>query len=166
MSKSKTLEPVPVKETGCCPIFHPKLWDEKEIEWKGKLFVKDSVRSFLYMPIGMGKVMSKNIAKIEKAKAEPDEQLILSDCLSPWRSDLFISASKEVPEAEMVEFSGTYLTKVFEGPFKDMGEWSKEMRNYVKSKSKELKKLYFCYTTCPACAKAYGKNYIILFAEV
>jgi hypothetical protein len=29
-----------------------------------------------------------------------------------------------------------------------------------------LKKLYFSYTTCPACAKAYGKNYVVLFAQV
>jgi len=29
-----------------------------------------------------------------------------------------------------------------------------------------LDKLYFGYTTCPSCAKAYGKNYVVLFAKV
>ncbi len=26
--------------------------------------------------------------------------------------------------------------------------------------------LYFFYTTCPKCAKAYGKHYVVLFAQV
>ena len=26
-------------------------------------------------------------------------------------------------------------------------------------------KLYFWYTTCPKCAKVYGKNYVVLLAE-
>jgi len=40
------------------------------------------------------------------------------------------------------------------------------MQNYVKSKNKDLKKLYFYYTTCPKCAKIYGKNYVVLLAQV
>lgn len=33
-------------------------------------------------------------------------------------------------------------------------------------KGRTLEKLYFGYTTCPKCAKAYGKNYVVLFAKV
>ena len=33
-------------ETGCCPRFNPEAWDEKEVTWTEKLFVKDKVRSF------------------------------------------------------------------------------------------------------------------------
>jgi len=40
------------------------------------------------------------------------------------------------------------------------------MEAYVAKKGKQLKKIYFCYTTCPACAKAYGKNYVVLFAQI
>ena len=36
----------------------------------------------------------------------------------------------------------------------------------VESKAKEFKKMYFFYTTCPKCAKFYGKNYIVILAEV
>ena len=36
-------------ETGCCPRFNPEAWDEKEVTWTEKLFVKDQVRSFLHM---------------------------------------------------------------------------------------------------------------------
>lgn len=34
-------------ETDCCPRFNPELWQEKEIVFEDKLFLKDSVRSFL-----------------------------------------------------------------------------------------------------------------------
>ncbi len=54
----------------------------------------------------------------------------------------------------------------FEGPYKNMGVWVKEMRGYVKSKGKELKKMYFFYTTCPKCAQYYGKNYTVILAQV
>jgi hypothetical protein len=40
------------------------------------------------------------------------------------------------------------------------------MLEYVKSKGKTMKRMYFFYTTCPACAKAYGKNYVVILAEV
>jgi hypothetical protein len=36
----------------------------------------------------------------------------------------------------------------------------------LEGKNKKVQKLYFCYTTCPKCAKAYGKNYVVLFAKI
>lgn len=29
-----------------------------------------------------------------------------------------------------------------------------------------MEQLYFAYTTCPKCAKAYGHNWVIVFARV
>jgi hypothetical protein len=40
------------------------------------------------------------------------------------------------------------------------------MKEYVASKKKAMAKLYFFYTTCPKCAQAYGKNYVVLLAKV
>ena len=65
----------------------------------------------------------------------------------------------------MESISGTFLTKVFEGPYKDAGKWVKEMQAYVKSKGSEVGKMYFYYTTCPKCAKVYGKNYTVVLAK-
>jgi hypothetical protein len=36
----------------------------------------------------------------------------------------------------------------------------------VAERGKKLEKLYFAYTTCPGCAKVYGKNHVVLFARV
>ena len=153
-------------ETGCCPRFNPEPWNEKEITWQDKLFLKDHVTSFFHIPLNFGKVMIKNMEKIEKADALSEIPLMLSDEKSLWGSDLYIAVSKEVPDAEMAKISGTFLTKVFEGNYKNVGKWAKEMEEYVKLKDKEIKKLYFFYTTCPKCAKVYGKNYTVLVAKV
>jgi hypothetical protein len=155
-----------VTPTGCCEPFDPELWQEKEISWHDKVFVKDNVASFLHIPLNMGAKIVKNMNLIAKAEANSPYQLMLTDEKSMWGSDIYIDVAKDVPDAKMAKLSGTFLTKVFEGPYKDAGKWAKEMAEYVKGKGKEMKKLYFSYTTCPKCAKAYGKNYVVLFAQV
>lgn len=154
------------KETGCCPRFNPEPWDEKEIYWQNKLFLKDRVRSFFHIPINFGKVVTKNMKLIEESGSKPDEPLMLSDEVSPWRSNLYIEINQEIPGAESENISGTLLAKVFEGSYNNMGKWIKEMKAFVESKDKSVKKLYFYYTTCPKCAKVYGKNYTVIFAKI
>ena len=153
-------------ETGCCKRFDPGPWDGKEIKWKDKLFLKDHVRSVFRIPLNFGKVMARDMEKIAAAGALAPEPVMLSDEKSMWGADVYIAVSGEVPGAQMAMISATFLSKVFEGPYKDMGKWIGEMKEYVKSKGKNMKKMYVFYTTCPACAKAYGKNYTVILAEV
>lgn len=155
-----------IKPTGCCEPFNPEPWQDKEITWKDKIFVKDHVTSFLHIPLNMGRKVIKNMELIEKANAKAPQQLMLTDEKSLWGADIYIDVSKDVSGAQMSVLSGTFLTKVFEGPYQNAGKWAEEMREYVKNKDKELKKLYFSYTTCPKCAKAYGKNYVVLLAQI
>src|SRR4030042_6051125 len=117
-------------ETGCCKRFDPTLWQEKEVTWRDKLFLKDHVRSFFHIPININQVMTRDMKLIEEAKAFGSEQLMLSDEKSLWGSDIYISVSKEVPGAKMEKISGTFLTKVFEGPYKNIGSWIKEKKGY------------------------------------
>jgi hypothetical protein len=56
-------------ETGCCPRFDPGPWDEKEVTFQDKLFIKDHVRSFFHIPLNFGKVMVKNMEMIQQADA-------------------------------------------------------------------------------------------------
>ncbi|MBU2613408.1 hypothetical protein KJ925_03060 [Patescibacteria group bacterium] len=155
-----------VKPTGCCDPFDPEPWTDKELTWTNKLFVKDHVTSFMHIPLNMGSKIIKNMALIEKAGAKAPYQLMLTDEKSLWGADIYIDVVKDVPGAQMATISGTFLTKVFEGPYNMAGTWAKEMETYVTSKGKTIKKLYFSYTTCPKCAKAYGKNYVVLFAQI
>ena len=153
-------------ETGCCPRFNPEPWDEKEITFQDKLFVKDHVRSFFHIPLNFSKVMVRNMERIKDAEALVPLPVMLSDEKSLWGADIYIAVSKEVPEAEMAKISGTFLTKVFEGPYKDVRIWIKEMKAYVESKARKIEKMYFFYTTCPKCAEFYGKNYTVILAKV
>lgn len=57
-----------IKPTGCCEPFDPTPWQDKEIVWKDKIFVK-------------------NLALIEKAKAKAPHQLMLADENSLWGAD-------------------------------------------------------------------------------
>ena len=153
-------------ETGCCPRFNPEPWDEKEITFQDKLFVKDHVISIFHIPLNFGKVMIRSMEKIQKANAIAQEQIVLCDEKSLWSTDVYIAVTKDVSESEMATISGTFLCKVFEGHYKEVPNWIMQMKIFVSSKAKQVKKLYVYYTTCPKCAKVYGKNYVVILAQI
>lgn len=154
-------------ETGCCPKFNPEPWDEKVFEFDKLLFAKAETKSFYYMPLNMSSVMTRAMNAIKEADAEElDKYLILSRDLTPWKAEHYFLVTKEVPGLENIKLTGTFMTKVYEGSFKEIPNWIKDMEKYVKKQGKEMKKIYYFYTTCPKCAKYYGKNYVVLFAEV
>ena len=155
-----------VKDTGCCKRFDPKPWNGKTVVFKNRLFLKDHVHSFFHIPLTMNRVMKRDMEKIWAAKAQNDEALMLFDENSLWGSDIYIAVKKEVPDSQMVRISGTFLSKVYSGGYNETGNWVKDMHAYVKKKGKKMKKLYFFYTMCPSCAKAYGQNYTVLLAQV
>ena len=72
------------------------------------------------------------------------------------------AVDKNIEDAEHAELSGTFYSKVYEGSFNETGKWSKDFTNSAISKGLEVKKIYMWYTTCPKCAKKYGKNYVVL----
>jgi len=154
----------------CCPKFDPALWDEKEFIWKDKFFVKDTMAQFMHIPLpgAFGKTVTRMWKKITEAEAKTElrDFIMLSAESSPWRGELYINTTKEVPGAENVKLSGTYLTRVFDGPYNAVPGWIKEMDRYVTQKGKSVEKYYFYYTTCPKCAKKYGHNYVVAFAKV
>ncbi|TPK60663.1 hypothetical protein FJ930_28385 [Mesorhizobium sp. B2-4-15] len=61
----------------------------------------------------------------------------------------------------MTTLNGDFLTKVFEGPFSQAREWHQAMQQMVLTRKAKPGEVYFFYTTCPKCAKAYGKNYVV-----
>jgi hypothetical protein len=123
----------------CCPRFDPKPWDEVTLSWQGKRFVKGRVSSFLHFPMNYGAVMKRMTGAIAAANARPESMAIIS---------------------------GTFLSKVFEGPYRNMRSWIEEMKAFVQGKGESLRRMFFFYTTCPKCAKKYRKNYVAILAQV
>jgi len=154
-------------ETNCCPKFDPAPWDGQALIFKDKLFVKAKTTNVFHIPLGMGKMYKKTFSSIQSADAVNWNQFVcLSHDPSPWKGEHFFAVTKEVQGQEMVRLTGNFVTKVFEGPFRDAGQWCKAMNEYVRQKGKETQKLYFFYTTCPKCAKHYHKNYVVGFAQI
>lgn len=150
----------------CCPRFNPEPWDEKTITWQDKRFVKDRVTSFFHIPLNYGAVMARNVDMIRASGANTASRVILTDENSLWGADVYFEVNKDIPGAKMASISGTFLCKVFEGPYRNVGNWIGEMKKWVAARGKTFRKLYFYYTTCPNCAKKYGKNYVVILAEV
>jgi len=149
----------------CCPRFNPEPWDGKVITWNNKRFVKDHVTSLFHIPLNYGAVMTRNDKLIRANNARTPSRIIVTDENSLWGADVYFEVDKEIPDAKMTTLSGTFLAKVFEGPYRDMSKWIHSMKTYVAKQNKEIHKMYFYYTTCPACAKKYGENYVVILAQ-
>ncbi len=154
------------KDPVCCPEFDPAPWDDKMFEWTNKRFLKDHVCTLFYMPLNFGKVMKRLNRQVTAADATMPDWLCLSDHTSRWNMDVYLAVDKEVPGAGNTTLSGKFYSKVYEGPFGNTGKWCKDYEALVKSKGLTIKKWYMWYTTCPKCAKKYGKNYVVLVGQV
>lgn len=150
----------------CCPKFDPQKWDNKTFTWENKKFIKDKVFTFFYIPIGFGSVITKLDKKIHQSGATFQEGLLLSDHPSKWRMDVYMAVDKEVPGLNNTTLSGKFLSRVYEGDFKDTGKWCKDFEDHVKTKNLKIRKWFMWYTTCPKCAKKYGKNYVAIVGKI
>jgi hypothetical protein len=152
--------------TGCCPRFDPAGWDEQDLRFADKLFVVATTKSFAHVPLDMAAVFRDTFAAIERAHArDADDFLVLSRDTSAWSAEHLFAVARDVPGRPMARLSGNYRTAVFEGPFKSAPQWAREAERRAQGRGKIVEELYFFYTTCPKCAKAYGKNYAVAFTK-
>lgn len=154
------------KEDVCCPRFDPTSWDEKTFEWNNKKFIKAQVHTFLHMPLNFGRTIKNLDEQIRNAGATIPDSMALSDHTSKWNMDVYLAVDKEIPSLDNTTVSGKFFSKVYEGPFKDTGKWCTDFEHLAKRKGFQIAKWYMWYTTCPKCAKKYGKNYVVIIAQV
>lgn len=166
MTETLIQEQPKVFETGCCPRFDSSKWQEQEITWNNKLFVRDHVLSIWHMPINYGSVMTHMQKKIQESGGTIVDNLWLNDEKSSWGSDLYIAVDKEIPDMENVRLSGKFLTKAFKGEYREIPQWMQEMQHFIASKGKTATKWFFYYAYCPKCAKEYGENPVVILAQV
>ncbi len=151
----------------CCPKFDPVPWDGKTFTWQGKKFIKGKVACAFNIPLTFGSAMKKLQAKVEKAGATHQEYMALSDHTSKWNMDLYLAVDREVPDAQNVTLNGKFVSKVYEGKFQDTGKWMKDFAAYAMQHGyATIQTYYLWYTTCPKCAKKYGKNYVVIFGKI
>lgn len=153
-------------ETNCCPRFHPEVWDNQALHFENKPFVRASTVSLFHVPLNVGSVFTRTWEAIRQVHADTGEFLVLSRDDSPWHAEHLFAVARPVPGAEMVHLSGDFVTKVFEGPYSDAPKWCAAMERRVEETGRRLGALYFFYTTCPRCARHYGKNYVVGVAKL
>lgn len=120
-------------------------------------------KSFLFVPLNMGKIMTALQRTVTEHNAAPlpQDAMILSRDISPWKAEQLYHVIAPIEGFDTVALSGTFLSKVFEGPYKDAKKWYDTMQRLAADRGKSAKETYMFYTTCPKCAKHYGKNYTI-----
>lgn len=150
----------------CCPVFQPEPWDKQVVTWENQRFIKASVHTIWYMPVTFGAVVTRLMEAAKKANALAPQPMLLADSVSPWSMDLYLAVEGEVPGHESVAMSGRYVSKVYDGPFKDQKKWMDDFAAYAESRGLHLRKTFAWYTTCPKCAKKHGHNYVVMIGEV
>ena len=120
----------------------------------------------MHIPLNVGGVFTPVRPHMEDAGSfDPDNSIVLTQDISPCADEHLFSISKPVENEEMIAFSEDFVTKVFEGPYREARDWHQEMQDLVRERGGKHGKVNFFYTTCPRCAKAYGKNYVVGVAE-
>ena len=155
-----------VEDKICCPVFDPAPWDDTLFEWNNKRFVKEKVRTFFYMPLNYGSVMKYFTRMLEFNTAKTPENICLSYHRSLWTLELYMSVNKKIVGANNVKMSGKFYSRVYEGAYNESGKWSRDMEEQAQLKGLQIEKKFHWYTTCPKCAKKYGKNYVVIIAKI
>ena len=155
----------------CCPEFHTEKWDEKTFNWNNKPFIKAAIPTLFHIPFPpmIGKKVTKMMKMAEdsnKLSENMEDVLLLFTDPTPFKSEIYLSVTGNVPNADNITISGTLMAKVFEGEYNAIPKFIKQMDAYLSKQEKIAKKYYVHYAYCPKCAKEHGHNYMVLFAEV
>jgi hypothetical protein len=118
------------------------------------------------MPINFGAVISRLIGAVEKSKGATPDSLCLSEHTSKWNMNIYLAVDRPINGLENTSLSGEFLSKVYEGDFRDTGKWCEDFAIFAKQRNKIVEKMYMWYTTCPDCAKKYSKNYVVIIARI
>ena len=155
----------------CCPKFDPKKWNNRTLIWDKKPFIKESVPTLFHIPFPpmIGKKMKKMMELVEAAGAniqDLSEALVLFHDTSLFKSEIYYSVTHNVPEANNTTLSGTFVAEVFDGPYNAIPKHIKTMDKHLARDNFKAKDYYVHYAYCPKCAKKFGNNYKVLFAEL
>jgi hypothetical protein len=139
--------------------------------WDKKPFIKISAFTFFHIPfVGM---LNKKIFKMWNAASNAgavasnrEDVLVLFRDVSPFRTEIYLSVTAPVAGYENVTFSGTFAALVFDGPFKAVPSYIRHMQGALAESGKKAKSYFVHCAYCPDCAKKFGHNYMVLFAEL
>lgn len=153
--------------TGCCPRFNPQGWDGVTLHLRDLPVLRATTCAIAHVPLNMGRVMTRVLERCEAAGAfDPGKRLVLSRDLSPFSAEHLFAVSRPVAGEEMTTLSGDFVTRCFEGPYRLVGQWCKDLKALARARNHQPGRVFFYYTTCPKCARAYGANPVVGLVEL
>lgn len=156
-----------VNTTGCCARFNPAGWEGERLHFDAKPFVRAHTRSIAHFPVNMGTVFGRVQDHVSAADAEDKSQMfVMSRDLSAFSGEHLFAVTGPVPGEEMTTLSGDFLTRCFEGPYGQVRTWYGEMQTAAREAGHDPGEVWFFYTTCPKCARAYGQNPVVGVVEL
>jgi hypothetical protein len=158
----------PILPDTCCPPFHPAPWDDATHSWVGRRFVRITIPQVMHLPIGITGRMRKLMASIEAAGAmpAPGDALVLMREKSPWESEVLVAVTKDVPDLAGVLLSGTFFSKVFDGPYRETPQWIARTNEALSARGQRAIRHYVRYAYCPRCMRKYGRNPGVVLAQL
>lgn len=130
----------------------------------------ESMPTLFHIPLPS--VIGKKTARLtqlkeaaDKIEANKEDVLLLFHDTGAFRSEIYLSTSGTVPEANNVTLNGKFVSRVFNGPYGAVPKFMKEMETWLSSDGLKALDYYIQYAYCPKCAKKFGANYMILFAK-
>jgi hypothetical protein len=165
---SKPLAKMKPKEDICCKNIDLAKWNFRRVKWRNKPFYVVKYGTFFHIPIGMDKVMTNGMELLRtKYKTDYPEFWLAKDT-GLFSAKMFFAVNRVNPrDPNVIMLSGTYVTRGFQGPYKNMGNYIRVFMEQVHQKyGLKPKDLLFWYVNCPKCAKKQGGPKIVIFGKI
>ncbi len=152
----------------CCPNVNLSKWNMREWQWKDKPFYVVKYATFFRMPLNMSGVFSKGMKEIKDSYATPEPKIWLAKDTGLFGAKMLFQVNRAIKGDSNIEWlSGRFVSRGFQGPYSQMGNYIRVFTEQVKQKYKrEPIELYAWYTNCPRCAKKQGGPKTVLIAMV
>ena len=148
----------------------PAPWNEKTSEWKRKPFLVKRIPQLFHVPLpgAYAKAIGSLYAEAQEHGIACDQKdfFMLTRDISAWKAEILLGVSESKAGLDMHDLDGTFVSKVFDGPFNKIPAYLEEMKAFLNKEGKSARDCYFWYPYCPKCAQKYGHNWIIIFAQV
>jgi len=154
----------------CCPPIDVTQWQDKTHIWEQKLFLYGHTRQFLHLPLpgSVNRTIARLWDKANSSGAIPPngEFLLLVADKNAWLSEYYMTITDPVEGMQNVRISGTFYSRVYEGPFYRIPHFIREMDLHFAREGKLAKRYYVYAAACENCEKKNGDQFKVLFAEI
>gem|GEM_PF-227136 len=168
-SKTRAVkEKKPRAKDQCCKDIDLGKWHLKKVKWRRKPFYVVRYGTFFHIPLGIGKAMTDGMSAVTKKYHTAYPELWLSKDTGMFSAKMMFAVDRaSTSDPEIEELTGTFVSRGFQGPYSQIGNFVRVFREQVMQKyGKKPMELYFWYANCPKCAKKQGGPKTVIFGRI